>query len=352
MRKIKIGNRWIGKNCKTFIIAEMSANHGGSLEHALAIVEAASRSGADAVKLQTYRADTITLDCDKPDFLLPTDSPWAKSKNLFSLYQEAYTPWDWHEAIFKRIKALGMEYLSAPFDHSAVDLLAKLDVSAFKIASPEITDIPLIKKVAQQNKPVIISTGICNQDDINLAVTTLKENGCNDIIILKCTTAYPAPIEECNLLTMVDYTHKYNVLSGLSDHTLGTLVPTTAVALGASVIEKHFMLTKEDKSVDSFFSLDEKEFSQLVTRIRETEIILGSINYEISESAQKNIRGRRSLYVSKNIIKGEKLSEHNIKSVRPSFGLHPKYYEEVLGKKVKFSLGIGDRLSFDLIEGS
>lgn len=347
--KIKIGERFIGDGCPTFVIAEMSANHGGSLEQAMAIVEAAKKAGVDAVKLQTYRADTITLNSNKPDFQLPTSSPWADRSNLFSLYEEAYTPWDWHKPLFDKIKSLGMACFSAPFDHSAVSFLADLNVSAYKIASPEITDIPLIKKIAKQNKPVIISTGIANQEDIDLAIETLKSNGCNDIVILKCTTAYPAPIDECNLRTMVDYRQKYHCLNGLSDHSLGTLVATTAVALGASVIEKHFILDKSTQSADAFFSLDQNEFTHLVNLIRDTEKILGTVNYDITESAKKNIGGRRSLYVSKTIKKGEKFTTDNIKSVRPSFGLHPKYYESILGAIATKNLTIGDRLTFDVI---
>lgn len=344
--KIKIGERYLGDNCPTFVIAEMSANHGGSLEQAMAIVEAAKRAGVDAVKLQTYRADTITLNSNKPDFLLPSSSPWADRPSLFSLYEEAYTPWEWHKPLFDKIKSLGMECFSAPFDHSAVDFLAELNVAAYKIASPEITDIPLIKKIAQQKKPVIISTGIGNQADLDLAIATLKDNGCDDIIILKCTTAYPAPEEECNLQTMVDYKQRYHCLNGVSDHTLGTLVATTAVALGANVIEKHFILDKSSQSADAFFSLDQQEFTQLVQLIRSTEKILGSINYDITPSAQKNIGGRRSLYVAKPIKKGDKITPDNIKSVRPSFGLHPKYYEQVLGAIAKEDLLVGDRVSF------
>jgi N-acetylneuraminate synthase/pseudaminic acid synthase len=349
MMKINIGERLVGEGCPTFIIAEMSANHGGSLEQALALVEAAKQSGADAVKLQTYRADTITLDSNKPDFQLPSSSPWANRANLYSLYKEAHTPWEWHKAIFDKIQSLGMEYFSAPFDHSAVEFLADLNVSAYKIASPEITDIPLIEKIAQQKKPVIISTGIANQKDIDLAIETLKSNGCKDIVILKCTTAYPAPIEECNLLTMQNYPQRYQCLNGLSDHTLGTLVATTAVALGASVIEKHFILDKSTASADAFFSLDQNEFTELVTLIRNTERILGKVDYNITTSANKNIGGRRSLYVSADIQKGEKLTAENIKSVRPSFGLHPKYYEDVLGTIATKDLSVGDRLTLDVI---
>jgi len=347
---IKIGERVIGEGCPTFVIAEMSANHAGSFENAIALIDAAKRAGADAVKLQTYRADTITLDCHTADFLIPQSSPWADRGNMFALYQEAYTPWHWHDALFKHIKSLGMEYFSAPFDLTAVDFLADLDVPAYKIASPEITDIPLIKKIASKKKPVILSTGIAEQHDIDLAIATLRNNGCHEIVILKCSTAYPAPLEECNLNTMVDFIKRYQCLTGISDHTLGDLVPTAAVALGASVVEKHFVLDKQVSSADSFFSLDEQEFTRLVKTIRQTEELLGKVSYDITTSAQKNIAGRRSLYIAKDLKKGETLSAENLKSIRPSFGLHPKYYEALLGKKVNQDLKKGDRASLLIVD--
>jgi N-acetylneuraminate synthase/pseudaminic acid synthase len=350
MRKIKIGEHIIGDGYPTFVIAEMSANHAGDFDSAIALIDAAKRAGANAVKLQTYRADTITLDCDKEDFLIPETSPWANRGNLYQLYQEAYTPWEWHEALFNYIKSLGMEYFSAPFDLTAVDFLADLDVPAYKIASPEITDIPLIKKVATKNKPVLISTGIAEQKDIDLAIKTLQDNGCQDIVILKCSTAYPAPLEECNLNTMVDFRKRYQCLNGISDHTLGAIVPTVAVTLGAAVIEKHLVLDKSVSSADSFFSLDEIEFTELVHAIRKTEIILGKVDYSITTSAKKNMAGRRSLYIAKDLKKGDVLNAGNLKSIRPSFGLHPKYYHELLGKRVNRNLQTGERASLDMID--
>lgn len=348
--KIRIGNHTLGPGHPTFIVAEMSANHGGTLERALEIVRSAKRAGADAIKLQTYTADTITLKCNRDDFRIMGTSPWGNYSTLWDLYNEAFTPWDWHAEIFREARRLGLEIFSSPFDESSVDLLEELDASAYKIASPEITHIPLLEKVARTGKPIIISTGIAELVDIELALAILRGAGAKEIIVLKCTTAYPAPPEEANLRTISDIVTRFGVLSGLSDHTLGTVTSVASVVLGASLIEKHFTLDDGKETVDSFFSLGEKDFASLVQDVRWTEKVLGQVNYEITPSAISSLRGRRSLYVSAPINAGEAISEVNIKSVRPSFGLHPKHYKEVLGRRVSCDMKIGDRLSWEVIE--
>lgn len=344
----KIGNRRLGDDSPTYIIAEMSANHGGSLETAIEIVRAANRAGADAVKLQTYRADTITLDSNKEDFKLPKESPWRDSKNLYALYDEAHTPWEWHHELFKEAKKLGIDIFSAPFDTTAVDFLEEIDCPVYKIASPEINDIPLIKKCAQTKKPVILSTGLASILDIERAIKTLEENGCSSYAFLKCTTAYPAPLEEANLGAIQIIKDKYSCLAGISDHTTGTLVPALSIAMGANIIEKHFTLNNGKETVDSFFSLNEDEFTEMVTQVRNAEKALGT-RIEMSQTSSKNLRGRRSLYVSKDIKKGEILSHNNIKSVRPSFGLPPRYLDKILNKESSVDLEKGQRLDFSHI---
>jgi N-acetylneuraminate synthase/pseudaminic acid synthase len=352
MNNFKIGKRWVGDDYPTFIIAEMSANHGGKIENAIEIIHAAKRAGADAIKLQTYRADTITLDSNKKDFLLDSDSPWQESKTLFSLYQKAYMPWEWHKRLYQEAKKLDLEIFSSPFDFSAVDLLSDLNSVAYKIASPEITDIGLIAKVAKLGKPVILSTGLAEKNDIALATKILKANGNEQFAFLKCTTAYPAPLNEVNLALIPQMKRDFSCLTGISDHTLGNEAVLAAVALGANIIEKHFMLENSDETPDSFFSLSESQFKLMVNQVRCIEMAIGKADYGLTESAQKNLRGRRSLYIAKSIKAGEELTAQHIKSVRPSFGLHPKYYDQILGKKVKLPLDIGDRISLDVIEVS
>ncbi|TXH76320.1 pseudaminic acid synthase [Thiobacillus sp.] len=348
--EIRIGKHILGVGRPAFIVAEMSGNHGGSLERALEIVRAAKRAGADAIKLQTYTADTITLNCDRDDFRLPAGTPWAEYATLWDLYDKAHTPWDWHEAIFAEARRLDLEVFSSPFDESAVDLLEGLEAPAYKIASPEITHIPLLERVAQTRKPVIISTGIAELADIELALETLRGAGASEIIVLKCTTAYPAPPEDSNLSTIADMAARFGVLAGLSDHTLGSVAPICAVALGASFIEKHFVLDEGKDTVDSFFSSGEAEFSRMVQDIRLAEKSLGRVSYEIAPSARSNLRGRRSLYVVEAIKAGEVFSDANVKSIRPSFGLHPKYKKTILGRHAKRDLQPGDRLSWEAVE--
>ncbi|MFT5755357.1 MAG: pseudaminic acid synthase [Alteromonadaceae bacterium] len=348
--KFKIGKHWVGEGCPTFIIAEMSANHGGNLAQAIKIIHAAKRAGADAIKLQTYRADTITLNSKKADFLLPNDSPWKEDNTLYALYEKAHMPWEWHQVLYDEAKKLNIEIFSSPFDHSAVELLESLDSVAYKIASPEITDLSLIAKIAKINKPIILSTGLADKQDIEDAIKVLIESGNLQYAFLKCTTAYPAPIEEANLALIANIKNDFNCLSGLSDHTLGNDAVMTAVALGADIIEKHFMLDENTETPDSFFSLSESQFTEMVKRVRSVESAIGNGMYDLTPSASKNLSGRRSLYIAKAIKAGDKLTEQHIKSVRPSYGLHPKYYQEILGEKVNRDLEVGDRLSFNVIE--
>ncbi len=338
---MKIANFEIGTG-KTFIIAELSANHGHDIEIAKETIRAAKRAGADAIKLQTYTPDTITLDCSKDDFIIK-GTIW-EGKKLYDLYKEAYLPWEWHADLFKTAQEEGLICFSSPFDKTAVDFLEQFDVPAYKIASFEITDIPLIEYAAGKGKPMIISTGIADKQDIQLAVDTCRKAGNNDIILLKTSSQYPAKIEDANLRMIPDLAKEFQVLSGLSDHTTGELLPTIATALGATVIEKHFILDKKIGGPDASFSLDEKAFKQMVDAVRNTEKALGKIDYSLSEKAKKSRIFARSLYVVKDIKKGEAFTEENIRSIRPGFGLHPKFLPEVLGKKAKVDLDKGSAL--------
>ncbi len=348
--EITIGRHKLGMNHPVFIVAEMSGNHGGNLEKALEIVHAAKRAGAGAIKLQTYTADTITIKSDKEDFLIPSTSAWASHTTLWDLYNKAYTPWEWHEQIFTEARKLQLEVFSSPFDSSAVSLLEKLGAPAYKIASPEITNIPLIEAVGKTGKPVILSTGVATFEDIELAVQTLRNTGCNQIIVLKCTTAYPAPVEECNLKTIPDIMEQFQVLSGLSDHSIGNAAAIATVALGGSLIEKHFISDDADETVDSFFSSDETQFAKMVKDIRFVEKALGVVSYDIAQSAKPNIRARSSIYIAQNIKSGEAFNTFNIKAVRPGLGLHPKHYKEILGKISRKDLEPGDRLEWSAVK--
>lgn len=346
---IKISNKEITQNSPTFIIAEMSANHNQDFDIAVNTIKAAKEIGADAIKLQTYTADTITLDCDNKYFQIEQDTPWD-GQTLYALYKEAYTPWDWQPKLKKIADDLGIICFSSSFDKSSVDFLEKMDVPAYKIASFEITDIPLIKYVAEKGKPVIISTGIAKEEDIEEAVNTCKDAGNEQVILLKCTSSYPAPFKEANLRTIPDLAERFKVISGLSDHTLGIIVPIIAVAIGAKVIEKHFILDKSIGGPDADFSLDKAEFKAMVDAVRNTEIALGNVCYELSENAKKNRMFSRSLFVIKDIKTGEIITEENIRSIRPGHGLPPKFLPDVLGKKVKKDLIKGTPLSWDIID--
>jgi len=335
---------------KCFIIAELSANHGGDIEVAKQTIRAAKRAGVDAIKLQTFTADTITLDSSNDDFLIK-GTIWNGQK-LYDLYKEASLPWAWHEELFKTAKEEDLVCFSSPFNFTAVDLLEELDCPIYKIASLEITDIPLIKYVASKGKPIIISTGIATYEDIKLAVDTCREAGNNDITILKCTSSYPAPIEEANLSLMQRFSKDFDVKVGLSDHTLGIVAPVVAVTLGASVIEKHFILDKNVGGPDASFSLDEAEFTELVIAIRNAEISIGKNSYELTEKQVSSRVFKRSLYVTKDIKKGELITNKNVCSIRPGFGLHPKYLPEIIGKVVVKNLTKGDRFSMNFIKNS
>lgn len=345
---MKIDKFIINNSSKVFIIAELSANHNGSINIAVETIKAAKRSGADCIKLQTYTADTLTLDSEKEDFKI-RGTIW-EGKNLYKLYQEAYTPWEWHEQLFNVAKAEGLICFSSPFDVTSVDFLESLQVPAYKIASFEITDIPLIEYVASKGKPVIISTGIATADDIELALDACHRNGNHDIALLKCTSSYPAPINEANMIMVKDLAERYKVISGLSDHTMGATVPVVATCFGAKIIEKHFILDRSIGGPDAAFSMNEEEFTAMVKAVREAESAIGVVDYTLTEKQVKGKDFSRSLYVTDTIEQDEPLTEKNIRSVRPGFGLHPKYYSSVLGKKTKKKLSFGDRLSLDDIE--
>ncbi len=342
---MKIGNYSIENNSSVFIIAELSANHNGSIENAIETIKAAKRAGADCIKFQTYTADTITIDSNKEDFFIK-GTIWNGS-NLHKLYQEAYTPWEWHEQLFKVAEEEGLVCFSSPFDKTAVDFLENLNTPAYKIASFEITDIPLIEYVASKGKPIIISTGIAELEDIQLAVDTCRNIGNNQIALLKCTSSYPAPIDEANMIMVKDLSERFNVISGLSDHTMGATVPIVATALGAKIIEKHFILDRSIGGPDASFSMNEKEFTEMVRSIREAEVAIGKVEYELTSKQLKGKDFSRSLYIVNDIAEGEVLTTENVRSIRPGFGLHPKYYNSVLGKKTKVKLEKGDRLKLE-----
>ena len=336
------------KHC--FIIAELSANHGGKLEIALETVRAAKRSGADAIKLQTYTADTITLDVRHEHFMIKQGTHWD-GQYLYDLYKGAYLPWEWHAPIMEEANKQGLVCFSSPFDLTAVDYLEKLNVPAYKIASFEINDIPLIEAVASKRKPIIISTGIATIEDIELAIETCKNAGNNDITLLQCTSEYPALPENANLLNIPDMASRFGVKVGLSDHTMGIEAPVVAVALGAIVIEKHFILDKSIGGADAHFSLDENEFRQMVAAVRLTEKMLGKPNYEMTEKKKRSREFSRSLYVSQDIKAGEAFTSANVRSVRPAFGLHTKYYHQILGRVAKANYEKGTPLSLEMFDG-
>ena len=315
---------------KCMIVAEMSANHNGKKETAIETVRAAKRAGADAVKLQTYRADTITLRCDKPDFIINEGSIWD-GQYFYDLYEQAYTPWEWHEELFHVAKEEGLICFSSPFDKTAVDMLEALDCPVYKIASFEITDIPLIEYAASKHKPMVLATGIATEEDIQLAVEACRRMGNNDITVLKCTSSYPAPVEEANLCMIRDLAERFQVKSGLSDHTLGSVSPIVAVTQGASMIEKHFILNRSIGGPDCSFSMEEKDFAQMVKDVRMAELSLGKTTYELTEKMRGSRSASRSLYVAEDMKAGEVITERNVRSVRPGFGLHPKYLKDILG---------------------
>ena len=335
---------------KVFIIAEISANHGHDIEIAKKSIKVAKECGADAIKIQTYTADTITLNCNNNYFKIQQGTIWDGT-TLYKLYQEAYTPWEWHKELFEYAKEIGIILFSTPFDKTAVDLLEELNTPIYKIASFEINDIPLIEYTASQRIPMIISTCVATEEEIKDAVETCKKMGNNDITLLQCTSQYPAKLEDANLLMIKDLAERFRVKSGLSDHTMGSLVATTAVAMGAKVIEKHFIIDRNIGGPDSSFSMTPDEFKEMVDNIRNVEKIIGTVSYEITEKKKNSFKFKRSLFVSKDIKQGEIITEENIKSVRPSDGISPKYYYQVLGRKVNKDLKFGTPLKFEDIEG-
>jgi pseudaminic acid synthase len=349
MNEITVGNKVIGINQKPFIIAEMSGNHNQSLERALKIVEEAAKSGADAIKLQTYTAETMTLDIDKGEFVVGDSLHLWKGKSLYELYKEAFTPWEWHEPIFIRAKELGIIPFSTPFDESAVDFLEELNVPMYKISSFENTDIPLIQKVASTGKPILISTGMATVAELDETVRIARKAGCKDLILLKCTSTYPATPEDSNIITIPHMKELFRCQVGLSDHTMGVGVAVASVALGATVIEKHFTLSRADGGVDAEFSLEPHEMNLLVEETKRAWEALGAVHYGPTEKEKASIKYRRSIYVSQDIKEGEPFTKENIKVIRPGFGLEPKYYEIFIGKTAKKDLKQGTALTWEHI---
>ncbi len=338
---MKIGHKDL-KADGVFIIAELSANHNGSLETALETIRAAKRAGADAIKLQTYTADTMTIDSDKDDFVISSGTI-RDGRKLYELYQEAYTPWEWHKALFDCAKEKGLICFSSPFDKTAVDFLENLNVPAYKIASFEITDIPLIEYVASKGKPIILSSGIATMEDIELALDACRRMGNNDIALLKCTSSYPAPIEEANMVMVKDFAERFGVIAGLSDHTMGATVPVVATCFGAKIIEKHFILDRSIGGPDASFSMNEQEFTDMVKAVREAEKAIGVVDYNLTEKKAKGKDFSRSLYVVKDIKAGEVITEEHVRSIRPGFGMHPKELNNWIGKHSPKDFEKGDR---------
>lgn len=347
--KLKIGVKSIGNNHSVFIIAELSANHLHNFDLAVDTIKAIKESGADAVKLQTYTPDTITIDSDNEYFQIDQGTIWD-GKTLYQLYQEAYTPWEWQPKLKEIAEELGLIFLSSPFDKTAVDFLEEMNVPAYKVASFEITDIPLIEYMASKGKPVIISTGIATLADIEEAVNACKKMGNHQIALLKCTSAYPAPLEEVNLITIPNLADTFKTVVGLSDHTLGISVPIAAVALGAKIIEKHFILDRNMGGPDAAFSMEPDEFRSMVDAVRDVEKALGTVNYDLTEKTKKSREFSRSLFVVEDVKAGESFTEENVRSIRPGFGLHPRYLEQIIGKNARKDIEKGTPLDWAFIE--
>ena len=329
---------------KTYIIAELSGNHNGSNKNAIESIRAAKRVGADAIKFQTYTADTMTLDCNNNDFLLSQGTIWD-GEYLHDLYKKAFTPWEWHEELFNAAKEEGIDCFSTPFDKTAVDFLESLNNPIYKVASFEITDIPLIEYIASKGKPMIISTGIAGFEDIELALNACKKMGNEEVALLKCTSSYPAPMEEANLSMIKDLAQRFGVISGLSDHTLGITAPIIAVTQGAKIIEKHFILDRSIGGPDASFSLDENEFSHMVDAVREAEVALGEVNYNLTDKQKIGRNFSRSLYITQDVKKGDLATLKNVRSIRPGFGLHPKFLPHIIGKEFRNDFIKGTRLN-------
>jgi pseudaminic acid synthase len=348
MHELVIGETWIGQANKPFIIAEMSGNHNQSLERALAIVDAAALAGAHALKIQTYTADTMTLNMDKDEFRIDDPKSLWKGHSLYKLYQKAYTPWEWHKPIFDRCREHGMIGFSTPFDESAVDFLESLDVPCYKIASFENTDIPLIRRVATTGKPIIMSTGMASIAELDESVRTARSAGCKDIVLLKCTSTYPATPENSNLLTIPHMRDLFQCEVGLSDHTLGVGVAVASVALGATVIEKHFTLARADGGVDSSFSMEPAEMKELVVETERAYQAIGRISYGPTEKEKASLQFRRSLYVVEDIPAGHTFTKENVRIIRPGQGLSPKYYDILIGKKASFDIKRGTPVDWSM----
>lgn len=348
-KAFNIGKYEISENSKTMVVAELSANHNQDYGRAIEIIHAAHEAGADAVKLQTYTADTITIDCDNEYFQLNRGTMWD-GVTLHQLYKEAYTPWEWQPKLMEEANKLGMECFSSPFDLTSVDFLEEMNVPAYKIASYEINDIPLIRKIARLGKPIIFATGIAYEEDIERALLTCKEEGNENIILLKCVSAYPTPFSEVNLKVMPELSKKYDCLTGLSDHTLGSTVAVGAAALGARMIEKHLTLKRSDGGADGAFSMEPEELAEMIKNIRIIEEALGSPEYKLTPKQETERQGSRSLFVVEDIKKGEIITTENVRSIRPGVGLHTMYYEEILGKRVNTDLLRGTPMDLRYIE--
>ena len=348
-RHIRIGNRLIGPGSPTYVIAEISANHNQELERAVAMIHEAARAGADAVKFQTYTADTITIDSDRPEFRIAAGTVWD-GRMLYDLYREAFTPWDWFPELARQAAISEIQFFSSPFDDSAVALLETLDVPAYKIASNEIVDMGLIKRVASTGKPVIISTGMASFEEIAEALSAAREAGATEIALLKCTSAYPAPPSEVNLNTIPHMADAFDVPVGLSDHTMGIAVPVAAVARGAAIVEKHFTLRRSDGGPDSGFSLEPHEFAEMVSQIRVAEQALGEVSYTPTERELGNRALRRSLFVVEDVAAGESFTSENVRSIRPGHGLHTRHLNEVIGRTAERDVSRGTPLTWDMIE--
>lgn len=346
-QKVQINGRFIGPGEPPYIVAELSANHGASLERAMQLLEAARKAGADAVKLQTYTPDTMTIDSDRSDFEI-VGGLWG-GRTLYDLYAEAHTPWEWHEALFQRGRELGLTVFSTPFDPTAVDFLETLDAPAYKIASFEATDLPLIRKAGATGKPLIISTGMASLAEIADAVAVARKSGSAGVVLLHCVSGYPTPADQANLRTMANLAETFGVAVGLSDHTLGAAVSIAAVALGACMIEKHFTLDRAAGGVDSAFSAEPAELSNLVTGCREAHAALGAVNFDLMEAEAPNLKFRRSLYVVRDIAAGERLTPENVRAIRPGYGLSPKHLDEVLGQRASGPLARGTALRWSML---
>lgn len=350
MKNFKIGNRMIGENCPTYIIAEMSANHAGDINRAKEIIHAAKEAGADCIKIQTYTPDTLTIDCDNAYFHI-SDGTW-NGENLYQLYQKAYTPWEWQKELFEEAKKAEIDFFSTPFDNTSVDFLEEIGIGFYKIASFELVDIPLIEYVASKGKPMILSTGMATLAEIDEAVEAVEKQGNHNFALLRCASAYPAITDEMNLRTMQNMGDTFGVPYGLSDHSMGSVGAVTAVALGASIIEKHFCMDRSIENPDSTFSMNPMEFKQMVHDIRQAERAIGSVKYGPSEQEKASQIFRRSIFCVKNIKKGEKLTSENVRIIRPGYGLSPKYYNDILGQIALTDIERGTPLKMEMVGGN